>query len=396
MFFRLLLAGLVLIPFFEAFLYLLIPGAKVPEWIDMRVTKEYLAVGMSMALTIISWIEYKALRCPNIWALAFIGFLFLNLSKAPIAVTSTVVEVARIGSFPGTFKAIVFFLLSCAIYTADIRGNQINAVIRAIGYGGAAMAFYMIIQALRLDQIYMPMTLSPEVKSPAVAGFFGQPTLAVPYLSLSIPAIIHLKRWFLLGVVATAMLLTGSDFSVVCLIFLAVVYLVKHRKYIIATALIIVPSGVALLLSPHRPWNYLNFNGRIEVWKQIIQDVFSGQINGVSAHIGMTGAGLESFGTIFTALHRSPWTFAHNEYLQILWTCGVIGLAIFLMIHFDVFKTAWKKRDIPEVRVLSLSLLMLCVCACGTFVWQLGTYQYFSVVIAGLIYQIETRKGISL
>ena len=143
------------------------------------------------------------------------------------------------------------------------------------------------------------------------------------------------------------------------------------------------------------PAQYFNFNGRLEVWRQILQDIFTGQIQGVSAHIGMTGAGLGNFGTVFTALHSSPWTTAHNEYLQVLWTCGVIGLFIFLMIHVDIAKVAWLTSRYPGAPAVFLSLLMLAVCAMGTFVWNLGVYQFYTVVLVGLLYQIQ-RKGIRL
>lgn len=390
MFFRVLLLGLVLIPFYELFLYLLMPGAKVPEWIDMRVTKEYLAVGLATTLTIVSWKKSKSLNCPNFWILAFVGFLFLNLSKTPIAVTNPIIEVARMGSFPGEFKVLIFFLFFCSMTTVNIGKRQMEIIFKTIYLSGVVMAVYMIIQALKLDQIYRPLSSVEigQVKSPAVAGFFGQPTLSVPFLCLTIPFAVYFKKWIGVIVIAIGTLLTGSDFAIICLMVLTLVYSVKNRWLLLVAFASSLP---VIYMMIKKTAHFFDFNGRLAVWGQILQDVFTGTINGVTAHIGMTGAGFSNFGVVFTALHQLPWSFAHNEYLHILWTCGCLGLAIFLMIHFDILKTIWQCRKSPEVIVLSMALLMLCVCACGTFVWQLGVYQFYTVVIVGLIYQIKKR-----
>ncbi len=394
MFFRLLIMGLVLLPFYEFFLYLLMPGAKVPEWIDMRVTKEYIAVGLAMALTLIVWIKKKRIECPNIWAAVFVGFLFLNLSKTPISVTNTIIDVSRMGSFPGEFKVLAFFMFFCAMTTMDIGRRQIRVILKTIYLCGMAMAVYMVIQALRLDQIYRPLPSSMigAVKNPAVAGFFGQPTLAVPFLCLTAPIAVYFKEWIGLGLIAVAAVLTGSDFAIICLFLLLLLYSFRHRILFVLTGALMLPC---LFLLIKHPAQYFRFSGRLEVWAQILKDVFTGQINNVTAHIGMTGAGINNFGSVFTALHSSPWTTAHNEYLQVLWTCGVIGFVIFLMIHIDVLKVAWMTDWVPASMALSLSILMLLVCAMGTFVFQLGVYQVYVIALVGLLYQIQ-KKGLFL
>ncbi len=169
----------------------------------------------------------------------------------------------------------------------------------------------MIFQALHLDQVYRPLPTSQigAVKNPAVSGTFGQPTLAVPFLALSLPLSVFFRRWWELAIIAVAIVLTGSDFALICLWFLLFLYSFRNKLLFCLT----IPAAMAgvYMIFTH-PAQYFNFNGRLSVWEQILKDVFTGQIQGVSAHIGMTGAGLNNFGTVFTALHSSPWTMAHN------------------------------------------------------------------------------------
>lgn len=385
MFKRLLLLGLVLLPFYEFFIYILIPGAKVPEWIDMRVTKEYIAVGLAIALTVTCFLEGNSISCPNKWAIIFIGFLFFNLSKSPINVSRETIDVARLGQFLAEFKIFSFFLMFCCISSTKLSNRFIKVALKTIYLSAVVMGIYMIMQALRLDQIYKPLPLDVTlaVKSPGVAGFFGQPTLAVPFLCSAIPLALFFKDLWSAGIIAVSSLLTGSDFAILSIVVVSVLYFLKN-KWIIIVPFVLLGAGAY-----SKGLNFFNDNGRLVVWKQILSDVFTGRINGVEAHIGMTGAGINNFSTFFTAIHQSPYTFAHNEYLQILWSCGIIGLGIFLMIHIDVIKTFNAIRKSEFFQPLALFLLVMCLCACGTFVWQLGIYQYFTVAILGIVYQLK-------
>lgn len=45
-----------------------------------------------------------------------------------------------------------------------------------------------------------------------------------------------------------------------------------------------------------------------------------------------------------------------------------------------------------RVKALGISLAVLALCSCGTFVMQLGAYQFLIVLMAGLIYQIVSNR----
>jgi len=387
---KILLSGLILLPFYEIIIYLLMPSGKIPEWIDFRVTKEYIAVGLALILTVSAWLEVKKIECPNKWALFFLVFLFLNLSKSPIGVTNTIIDVSLLGNYSAEFKVFSFFLMFCSLASCRFSEEFIEMIFRTIFISTVVMSIYMVLQTCNLDQIFKPKPeyFNTAVKSLKVGGSFGQPTLAVPYIVMAIPFAVYFKKLWAIIVLSLAALLTGSDFAIASLIFLFGLYSIGNKKRMIITGLAV--SGCVAMLFL-QPLGFFSTSGRLPVWWWILQDVFSGEIHGVPVRIGLFGAGLNNFGEIFTALHTTAYTRAHNEFLQILWCCGVIGEAIFVMINYDTIKTAWLCIRDKRVKTLLFSLLAITLCSMGTFVWQLGVYQFFTVLIVALIYQLSNK-----
>ena len=388
---KILLSGLVLLPFYEFIIYLLMPAGKIPEWIDLRVTKEYIAIGLALILTACAWQQIKKIECPNKWALFFLIFLFLNLSKTPIGVVTPVVDVSLLGNFSAEFKVFSFFLMFCTLASCRFSIEFFDEVLFLIFISAVAMAGYMVAQTLNLDQIYKPKPeyFNTDVSALKTAGFFGQPTLAVPFLVMAIPFAIYFRKAWGVVILSIAALLTRSDFAIASLVALFVLYSIGNKKMMAASVLILIACVVAYFL---KPYGMFNDNARFPVWIQILKDVFSGEINGVEVRIGLFGAGLNNFGELFTALHNSAYTRAHNEFLQVLWCCGIIGEYIFLMINYDVFKTAFETIKDDRMKALLFSLITIVVCSMGTFVWQLGVYQFFTVLIVALIYQVRNKS----
>ena len=388
---KLLLSGLIFIPFYELIIYSILPSGKLPEWVDFRITKEYIAIGMALILTAWIWNSGKKISCPNKWMLFFLIFLWFNFSKTPIAVANPIVDLSLIGRYSAEFKVFSFFLMFCSLSSVRI---DVKKIMRVIMMCSIVMAGYMILQSCNLDQIFKPKPeyFHTDVTALRVAGFFGQPTLTVGFIAMGIPLAIYFKNWFGVCLLTVAAMLTGSAFAVGSIVVLIAMYsFSSKKKWMIAFGCLLVASCIALyFLKPH---DLFTDNGRFRVWTMILKDVFSGEINNAPVRIGLFGAGLNNFGEIFTALHTSAYTFAHNDYLQVLWCCGVTGLFLVLAIHYDVFKTAWQIRAIPEIKAVSFSLILLCFCACGTFVFQLGVYQVYVVVLASLIYQIKAQQA---
>lgn len=399
-----LISGLILLPFYEGILYLLMPSGKLPNFIDGRVTKEYIAVGLALILTTSVWLEVKKLECPNKWTLFFLVFMFFNMSKSPIGVINPVIDVSLLGNFSAEFKVFAFFLMFCSLASCKFSKEFIDKVFFTMFIGSVVMGGYMILQACNLDQIYKPKPeyFNTDVKGIRVGGFFLQPTLAVPFIVMAIPFAVYFKNKWGVILLSAAALLTGSDFAIVSLLFIFFLYSGLSRKVQLAFIryprlawpmlfgfmILTISAGIYFL----KPQGFFNDNGRFIVWTQIFKDVFSGEINGVPVRIGLLGAGLNNFGEIFTAIHNSAYTRAHNEFLQILWCCGVVGEAIFVMINYEVLRTAWLSIQDDRVKTLMISLLVIILCSMGTFVFQLGVYQIFTIVIVSLIYQLKNKS----
>lgn len=338
---KVLLSGIILLLFYEAIIWFLMPSGRIPEWIDFRVTKEYTAVGLALFLTAFIWVDVGKLICPNKWALFFLIFLFFNLSKTPlIGVGNEGIEVGLLGNFSAEFKIFAFFLMFCAISSAKFSQELIDEILLTILISGIVMGFYMIVQSMNIDQIFRPKPeyFNTYVKGIRVAGTFGQPTLVVPFLAMCIPIAVYFGNPLAIPPILAAMILTGSDFTYLSVLFLGLLYSMRTRifPFLLTASVIAIP-----ILMYFTPYRFFTDNGRFNAWGYLLKDVFSGEINGLPIRIGLFGAGFNNFG-LFRSFHDSAFMHAHNEYLQVLWCGGVVGLLIFLMIHFDVFKTVLK------------------------------------------------------
>ncbi len=388
---RILLSGLVLLPFYELIIYILMPRGKIPQWIDFRVTKEYIAIGVALVLTVFIWKKIKKIECPNLWTLVFIVLMFFSMSKSPIVPIKSVVDLSLVGAFSAEFKVFTFFLMFCSLASYRFSKISLIKIFKTIFYVGVGMSIYMIFQALNLDQILKPKPeyFNTDVKSIGIGGFLGQPTLVVPLLAMAIPFGIYLKKW--LGVLALVVgcLLTGSDFGVLAIFMLVFIY-ISHKKYKYLIYCPIICLFIAGFI--YKPHGYFIDNARFSTWTYILADVFTGNINGVPVRIGMFGGGINNFGALFTSLHETAYVCAHNEFLQILWCCGVFGLGVFLMIHYHVLMTVFHVKHNKEAKTLGISLAVVVLCAMGTFVYQLGIYQFYIVAVAALIYQLKAQS----
>ena len=394
----LLILGLVAIPFYELIIYLLIPDTIMPPFRDTRLTKEYISLGFALALGL--WAFWKDGLKPvdNKWVFIFIGFSIINVTKMPnIDMPFLGMDISGFWLYKPWFIAIIYLFMLCAIAQSRLKTDLI---LKIIGYCGVGMAGYVMLQYFGLDQIFHRNS-SPAVKSANLGGFLGQPTLVTPFLLMAIPFI---KNYFLIALVVTSILMCGSDFGLVGLgICLLACLWKKFPKARIALVVVGTVSLLAVLFlmfhvkQNQTPRSYLmafSDNGRLDVWKNIITDVHKGQHVGIPYKIGTTGAGLGSFEYLFPLMHDTKFINAHNEYLELLYNCGYVGLFIFLAAVVSFFDKVRKNINRNQVFRIGLSVFLILFCAAGSFILHLAVYQFYLVVLVGLIYQIKGERNV--
>ena len=132
---------------------------------------------------------------------------------------------------------------------------------------------------------------------------------------------------------------------------------------------------------------------RFVQWRQIFKD-WTGplaQDKGLINNFCLTGRGIGSFRFLYHVqnnLHLAQNRFhqAHNDFLEFGYSAGFIGLGLLVMAIFYMVKNVIREVFQSDyVRALLASLAYIVFDGVGSFVFQIGTFCFFTVVICGLI-----------
>jgi hypothetical protein len=114
--------------------------------------------------------------------------------------------------------------------------------------------------------------------------------------------------------------------------------------------------GGAFLALHHEGGGFLYDNGRFFAWRMLISGVFDRP---------WLGYGMGDFGTLFPTYHQGfsgmPWRQAHNEFLQVLYDGGLIGLGLALATLAPLLYRAkqwWRREDALPWFLLLVAILV--------------------------------------
>jgi len=318
----------------------------------------------------------KGLRLSNKVVLAFLVYVLFSSWQAikPISLLGGV-------RLPYYAWLPIFMIFVYALMYSSIKKEAIQAI-PCIVWVGFIASCYCLLQYLGIDQ---PMLDSGRVDnsfvlSHNVTAWFGHPVYAGCSIAMIIPLAIKIRKWFMLPFFVLAVLATKSDMaigSMVCSLA-ALPFLVNKHMAFIGIALLLV---ICSLLFINRDKIKVNDNGRFETWSNMVSDIRNPiAFNDYDKKFGLFGRGLGSFKYMFHIEHPQGGyqkLQAHNEYLQVLYELGVIGLGFgVLMLGINIFGG----NDI----YIKSSLICVCLSALGIYVWQLGFTQFLTVFLLGL------------
>jgi O-antigen ligase len=160
----------------------------------------------------------------------------------------------------------------------------------------------------------------------------------------------RIAGWLLLGVTIYASLLLASRGVTVALALSLVVMIARvlHRPRRSVPLIIIVILGVVLLTNLPGSNNLMerfgqsdvtSANGRVPLWNAAIQEVV------VASPLELLFGHGFNYTLIVTSRVVGFYYSVHNTYLQLLLDVGLLGLALFLFLHFMVLKTLWRRSD---------------------------------------------------
>lgn len=177
------------------------------------------------------------------------------------------------------------------------------------------------------------------------------------YLGLIIPYIWSQNRWRkCILLVGPCILLAHSStgFALLALqLFLIGAFKIKgrlHKSIYTIIAAVIIPLSGKLILGD----KLLNNDGRYTIW-QLTFETFKK----FTTHLTMfTGFGAGSFSTIMLQLQAKqihPFLWAHNDFLQVLFEYGIVGLILTFCLYFTML---WKSRNSGWIMATLLSMFI--------------------------------------
>jgi O-antigen ligase len=285
-----------------------------------------------------------------------------------------------------------------AIQSHPFSPRDIKIILDTLIWCASITGAYVFFQCIAMDQFFV----CGFGDNARMAGFIGNPTQCAPLIAMVAPIAIFRKKYIHLAVIVISVILIRSAFGYLGLALSVLSYFsIINRKFLVRV-LIILSTWVLLVLVVNT--NHIqiknqivkealefNQNSRFEHWAQISKDIVSDIDTKVGQKYPLTGRGLGSFKVVYHAQHKNNYIQAHNEYLELAYTSGIIGLILFLFAIWSMFKRALSKEKLflsgtPRYRAsLMAGIVCTLVVSCGTFILQVGTTAFVSVVLCGLL-----------
>ncbi len=313
-------------------IFLLRPGELYPALAPMRVE---LLTGVFVLIVIIirqKVVDGKVIIPRDRITLGLVAFLAVMY----LSIFTSYDKVLTAQTCQGFIKILIFFYLIVSI--VDTRRKYIAFM----------FVFYLLIAYMAFDAFYAYMSGSfihtmgvDRMQGSTSAG--GDPNTLANTLATTIPivfaSVFYFRHWLLkvvlsvLGLAMAAMIaITASRGGMVA--FLAVLvagfFFTRKKAVLVALMIILLPLGWFLLPEQYK-MRYQTLteiedinetsSGRWEIWGDGLKMIVARPVIGVGAGAFMSALGSGEFG-------RTRWMQAHNLYIQLMATTGIIGFLV--------------------------------------------------------------------
>lgn len=382
----LLRIGLVVTPFIFA------PGRVDPA----REPKMAWALVFALAISLTSL--YKGLLKPfkNRWAFILVGLYLLSFYLSPNAGLKLFgMASGRFWSWEPMYQGIIFLLFTITVASIDFNKKDLNILFDIMVWCGMIMATLVILQFFYLDQFFEHRFGTYG----RMAGTLGNPTLIGPYLMIVVPLALYRRRYVFAIAMLAATIMTRSDVALAGFVVMILSYIAFKSKKLFVTItvlfIILISSIGYIYTTSHEVRQIFPDNERFLTWSQAIEDIHTPIMTEATATYPITGIGPGSFKYIFHARHNSDndnFIYAHNEFVNVIFELGIAGLIAFLMTIGVMLK---QKVSIKEIfsgtmnhrkRAMLASFMGIMTCAIGSFVWQIGTHIFYTLIVIGFLY----------
>lgn len=392
----LLILGFIAIPFYEI-IFRFFPYVQVHA-MDTRVTKELVSMMIALAIGLTAVFQGSLKPFKNKFFLILIGYLFFSYFMSPfIPLAIDNVNSSNFWFWKPMVQVLCFSMMIFAVASMDFD----ISILKVAMLCGVAMSVYVILQNFGFDQFWAEKQGDEfiQVTQRGVGGSLGSSVVVSSFIVTLIPIAMFFKKYFSALIMVSAVVICKSDMASITLVFvvLALASRVDFRIF-----LLVFLTGIFLMIfGVNKFINDADFhkkildrgNGRFQVWKQTIQDFRDGPIEGMKSDYSMTGTGLGSFPHFFTQKHNSTFQQAHNDPIEFLYQCGIVGLTLMVFSLGYMFLGIILGKSPGLSFHLSISFISLIICSLGLFVFQLGAHQFYASFLIGLLHNESIIGG---
>lgn len=313
------------------------------------------------------------------------------------------------------WKPVLVSILCAALITVVaseyISVKEFEFFSKMVIYAGLATALMAILQALGLDDFFIKNTLNRDVEfvtQANVTGFMGHPTMYAPFVALCVPFALSAKKYSSAGLMTVSVLVSMSIVAIVALLagliaysrltmkWVSIDFFLGSQKRVVASSVVIaflIVLTIAGFIAVGNPIKFVQreSNGRFDVWQKTLNDWKSPSFDGKK--YTLTGFGPGSFAYLYQIKNGGRWRQAHNDYLELLYSCGLVGVFLLFKAAQELTARINFRNMNGSVSTVFVSVLILALSAGGTFVMQNGVFLFYACFFIGLLHNDSFLYG---
>lgn len=270
------------------------------------------------------------------------------------------------------------------------------------------MCVYAFIQALGFDDFFQAISYSgyqavgkidPNISfSHRIVGTIGNPSLFAVWLAICLPFSLYLRNikgyiGFTLNSIVIVFLTWSITAIIAGIISVLFYFFFTRRKIFWKLIIILIIAGTVTILTPtlrHKAKISINPTGRIECHKETWKILKNNPLRGIGLGSFEYVVGLNP--TIVQRLKNQNWRQLHDEYGQIWFSVGLIGLGLFISFCISVFISFIKHISV-ESAVFASSLIGFLVICLTHFPMRVAPISYYGIILTGLLMNTIRRNG---
>lgn len=336
----------------------------------------------------------------NKWLTALICFLPISIIQAPhIQIQIGKAFLGGVWMWQSLAWCLGYYGMFLAISNICFKRDKFKyRIALAIAIPAVLSAGYAYLQYFNLDQFQFVRPFE-QIGTPEMAritAWIGNPTYLAVYLSACLPFVFRYLGigWAIFCLIP--ILFCKSDTALFGMILAVSIWFAMRRprndKLIIFLILALCVIVCCFMCKD-------KFSGRLTTWHNTIQDYLDPPVvpsEGVGKTYPITGRGIGSFAVFYPVKHKNTpdapvWDSAHNEYLETLYSLGIIGL---ILLFGSLWTLIYENRKAVFDKFFGciiLSVIFLIIAAGTLPVWHHPVFQVMFVCLAAILSRFENN-----